>query len=67
MFDLYLNLVKMLTSNDIIKFLRENKPVFKNRFHCEKIGLFGSFARNEQTDKSDIDILVVYEPDTPNL
>jgi len=57
----------MLTSNDIIKFLQENKPVFENRFHCKKIGLFGSFARNEQTDKSDIDILVVYEPDTPNL
>jgi len=29
--------------------------------------LFGSFARNEQTAKSDIDILVVFEPNTPNL
>jgi predicted nucleotidyltransferase len=29
--------------------------------------LFGSFARNEQTDESDIDILVVFEPGTQNL
>jgi uncharacterized protein len=57
----------MLSTNEIIGFLRVNKPVFENRFHCTKIGLFGSFARNEQTEKSDIDILVVYKPDTPNL
>ncbi len=27
-------------------------------FEIEKLGLFGSFARGEQTDKSDIDILI---------
>ena len=32
-----------------------------------EIGLFGSFARNEQTEKSDIDILVVFDPNTPHL
>lgn len=57
----------MLSSAEIIKFLKANKPYLKNRFHCTEIGLFGSFARNEQTDDSDIDILVVFEPGTPRL
>ncbi len=57
----------MLSSNEIINFLRENKIDIKDRFHCLEIGLIGSFARNEQTDESDIDILVVFEPNTPKL
>ena len=28
-----------------------------------EVGLFGSYVRNEQTEKSDIDILVDFEPD----
>ena len=57
----------MLSSIEIIKFLTENKSYFRNHFHCSEIGLFGSFARNEQTDQSDIDILVVFEANTQNL
>ncbi len=57
----------MLTTTEIINFLKENKLFLKEQFHCTEIGLFGSFARNEQTDNSDIDILVVFEPNTPNL
>jgi len=57
----------MLSSIDIINFLRNNKSYLKERFHCIEIGLFGSYARNEQTEKSDIDFLVVFDPDTPNL
>ena len=57
----------MLASNDIIQSLTINKAYLRDHFYCAEIGLFGSFARNEQTDKSDIDILVVFEPGTPNL
>lgn len=57
----------MLASNEIIKFLTDNKPYLRQHFRCSEIGLFGSYARNEQTDESDIDILVVFEPNTPNL
>lgn len=57
----------MLSSNEIVLFLKENKPYLGEHFHCAEIGLFGSFARNEQTEDSDIDILVVFEPGTPNL
>jgi predicted nucleotidyltransferase len=57
----------MITSFDIISFLTKNKPYLREHFFCTEIGLFGSFARNEQSEKSDIDILVVFEPNTPNL
>lgn len=57
----------MLESNEIIQFLKENKSFLQQHFYCSEIGLFGSFARNEQTEQSDIDILVVFESETPNL
>ncbi|MEA3446333.1 MAG: nucleotidyltransferase domain-containing protein [Bacteroidota bacterium] len=57
----------MLTSSDILRFLSENKAYIRKNYHCEEIGLFGSFARNEQTDDSDIDLLVVYNPGTPDI
>ena len=57
----------MLESNEIIQFLKKNKSFIRKHFYCSEIGLFGSFARNEQTEKSDIDILVAFEPETPNL
>jgi predicted nucleotidyltransferase len=34
----------------------------KNLYEKDKIGLFGSFALNEQSKKSDIDLLVVFMP-----
>ena len=57
----------MLSSSEIIQFLRSNKSLLREKYHCSEIGLFGSFARNEQTEKSDIDILVEFEKDTQNL
>jgi uncharacterized protein len=32
-------------------------------FGIREVGLFGSYARNEQTEKSDIDLLVDFDPD----
>jgi hypothetical protein len=57
----------MLTSDDILAFIKENKSFLKEKFYCVEIGLFGSFARNEQNENSDIDLLVVFEQDVPNL
>lgn len=57
----------MLSSGEILQFLKENKSYIQNHFHCSEIGLFGSFARDEQTDQSDIDILAVFESETANL
>ena len=57
----------MLEQNDIIDFLRKHIPDLKNEYNITKIGLIGSFARNEQTEKSDIDILLEFEPGTENI
>ena len=57
----------MHTSEEIIRFLKTNKKYIQKQFHCREIGLFGSFARNEQNENSDVDILVDFEPETPDL
>ena len=38
--------------------LRKEKSVLGKRYHVRKLGIFGSFVRNQQTQKSDLDILV---------
>ena len=48
----------MQTKNSIISFLKENKQIIQEKYDVNKIGLFGSFARDEATKDSDIDILV---------
>ena len=57
----------MLEQNDIIDFLHKHIPDLKNEYNITKIGLIGSFARNEQTEKSDIDILLEFQPGTENI
>lgn len=36
------------------------KPTLKKRFKVETVDIFGSYARGEQSEESDIDILVTY-------
>ncbi len=57
----------MLNRSEILQFLEEKKPFLQEEFHVTTIGLAGSFARNEQKEDSDIDILVDFEPNTKNL
>ncbi|MCK4921068.1 MAG: nucleotidyltransferase domain-containing protein [Bacteroidales bacterium] len=57
----------MIDADNILKYLSLNKVRFKQEYHLTKIGLFGSIARGEQTDKSDIDLVIEFEPDTPDL
>ena len=53
----------MLTREDILTFLRDNKERFAEQYGVTKLGLFGSFARNEATEESDVDVCVeVAEP-----
>jgi predicted nucleotidyltransferase len=42
------------------KQLQELKPTLRKRFKVDSIEIFGSYARSEQTEKSDLDILVTY-------
>ena len=48
----------MIDKQFILTFLKENKDKLKDKYKVNKIGLFGSFARDEATNQSDIDILV---------
>lgn len=50
----------MKTKEYIISALKKNKPKFM-LLGVTSIGLFGSYIRNEQTPKSDIDILIDFE------
>jgi predicted nucleotidyltransferase len=45
-------------TGDILESLRLAKPELMASFKVREIGLFGSVVRSEQTDDSDIDILV---------
>lgn len=44
----------------ILQQLKKNMRIIKG-YGVKKIGLFGSYIRNEQTSESDIDILVEFE------
>jgi predicted nucleotidyltransferase len=46
----------MLTREDILTILRDNKFRFAEKYGVTKLGLFGSFARNEATEQSDVDV-----------
>ncbi len=51
----------MKTLEEIKKILREHKEELKRKFGVKEIGIFSSYVRNEQTEVSDIDILVDFE------
>lgn len=48
----------LLSKNTIIETLKTEKPYLQKEFGVDEIGLFGSYARGEQNENSDIDILV---------
>ncbi len=53
----------MINKDIILNYLKEHKNEFMQKYSVEQIGLFGSFARNETREDSDIDIFVQMEPD----
>jgi hypothetical protein len=55
----------MLTKREILKKLIENRKEFK-KFGVKKIGLFGSYVRNDAKEGSDIDIVVEFEEGKKN-
>jgi predicted nucleotidyltransferase len=48
---------------EIIKIIRNNKPEMESRYGVQRLGLFGSYVRESQRKKSDIDILVAFNRD----
>ena len=56
-----------MTRENIVDYLRANKGELSDKFNVSKIALFGSYARDEATSKSDIDILVEMPPSFKNF
>ena len=52
-----------MTKKEILNYLSNHKKEFQKEYEVEKIGFFGSYARNEATRNSDIDIFVQMKPD----
>lgn len=52
----------MRSTQELGKILKEAMPELARDFRVTRIALFGSYARGQQTDESDIDILVEIDP-----
>jgi len=60
-------IIKRMTTKDfILSTIRTHKSEFSS-YGIQNIGLFGSYLRDEQSDKSDIDILIDFKPDQENF
>jgi uncharacterized protein len=57
----------MLNKQIILDFIKANRTTLEDQYFVEKIALFGSCARNEVTEKSDIDLLVTLRQDTADI
>jgi predicted nucleotidyltransferase len=55
----------MTTKDYIISTIRTNRQSLI-RLGIQNVGLFGSYSRDEQSDKSDIDILIDFKPEMEN-
>ena len=50
-----------MNRRELLEFLERHKPELERRFGVRDLALFGSTARDEATEKSDIDILVRFD------
>ena len=58
-FSYFYNTMKMQPDKEtILQRLKEVKPLLQERYHLTELAIFGSYARDEQTMQSDIDIMV---------
>jgi predicted nucleotidyltransferase len=52
----------MKTREEILSVLTKHRGELETRFKVTRLGLFGSYARDEQRADSDVDILVDVDP-----
>ncbi len=50
-----------MNRDEALDLLREHKPVLAERFGVAGLSLFGSFARDQAADDSDVDVLVRFD------
>ncbi|WP_298300768.1 nucleotidyltransferase family protein [Hydrotalea sp.] len=56
----------MTTKDNILSILKKHKPEL-SKFGVSGIGLFGSYLHDKQTSKSDIDLLIDFDPEKENF
>lgn len=56
-----MDVVSELSLDSIQQRLRQRKDLFRQQYRITEMGIFGSYARGEQTAASDVDVLVDYE------
>lgn len=52
----------MKTKAEILEILQKEKPELVRRYGVKRLALFGSYARDDQREGSDVDIMVDVEP-----
>ncbi|MEI9477766.1 MAG: nucleotidyltransferase family protein [Deltaproteobacteria bacterium] len=52
-----------MRKQEIIKIIRNSKHEMESHYGVQRLGLFGSYVREKQRKKSDIDILVTFKRD----
>ena len=52
---------RVRTLEDVQKILRVHRKELSEKYGVKRIGIFGSYSRNEQRIDSDVDILVEFE------
>ncbi len=52
---------EVMTTPEILEILRKFKLAFSQRFGIKSLGIFGSFARAQQKESSDVDVVVTLE------
>ncbi len=56
----------MRTEENILAILKTHNHEL-SQYGVSTIGLFGSYLRNEQSNKSDIDLLIDFDPEEENF
>lgn len=56
----------MITKDFILNAIKSHQSDL-SKFGVHSVGLFGSYVRNEQTAKSDIDLLIDFDPEKENF
>lgn len=51
----------MKHKDQILTLLKQQLPYLRQNFKVKSLAMFGSYAREEQTEKSDIDMLVEFD------
>ncbi len=57
----------IMSTNEIIQILKDNRRFLADNYGITQIGVFGSYILNQQTEKSDIDIAIEMDKKKKNI